>query len=390
VRGSTVPGSPVRGSTEPGSPVRGSPVPGSTVPGSTVLGSTVLGSVVGGWVGSGARSVVTDCPSSAPSPSLAHRSSSAGPVRRRCCRPSRYDPERRRRFRSPAPLRCAPGRWRPFRGPKLRRPFDRPGCRGPQGRGPSRREQLGSADRSPPRRQLPLATDVRSSRPPSPQRAPGLAVTERSHRPRPVAPRQRCSWWGRGPLTRGQPRRNLALSDSADVDAVGDHRAWIAHSSQFTWNASPASRPRAPRGSPRAAGPGRHAWSRADRADGGGLVAEVEVAGPPHHSSISVPVTRPLPPRPWCRRSPRRTTSVIGASFEGGITTDWIVPPATAEGHLTDASRELFVRLVEGVSIDQVQPELERIAARAPATDVRVVPSSWKRSSPRTRATSAS
>jgi putative ABC transport system permease protein len=61
---------------------------------------------------------------------------------------------------------------------------------------------------------------------------------------------------------------------------------------------------------------------------------------------------------------------VIGALFEGGITTDWIVPPATAEGHLGDASREVFVRLDEGVSTEQVQPELERIAGEVPATDV--------------------
>jgi putative ABC transport system permease protein len=61
---------------------------------------------------------------------------------------------------------------------------------------------------------------------------------------------------------------------------------------------------------------------------------------------------------------------VIGALFEGGITTDWIVPPATAEDHLAEASREVFVRLDEGVSTDQVQPAVERIAEQAPATDV--------------------
>jgi putative ABC transport system permease protein len=60
----------------------------------------------------------------------------------------------------------------------------------------------------------------------------------------------------------------------------------------------------------------------------------------------------------------------IAALFEGGITTDWIVPPTTAEGHLADASREIFVRLEQGVSTDQVQPELERIADEVPATDV--------------------
>jgi putative ABC transport system permease protein len=62
---------------------------------------------------------------------------------------------------------------------------------------------------------------------------------------------------------------------------------------------------------------------------------------------------------------------VIGALFEGGITTDWIVPPTTAEGHLTDASRELFVRLDDGVSTEQVQPALERIAEQVPTTDVK-------------------
>jgi putative ABC transport system permease protein len=61
---------------------------------------------------------------------------------------------------------------------------------------------------------------------------------------------------------------------------------------------------------------------------------------------------------------------VIGALFEGGITTDWIVPPATAEGHLGDASREVFVRLDEGVPTVEVQPKLERIADEVPATDV--------------------
>jgi putative ABC transport system permease protein len=61
---------------------------------------------------------------------------------------------------------------------------------------------------------------------------------------------------------------------------------------------------------------------------------------------------------------------VIGALFEGGITTDWIIPPATAEGHLGDASREVFVRLDQGVPTEQVQPELERIADAVPATDV--------------------
>lgn len=60
----------------------------------------------------------------------------------------------------------------------------------------------------------------------------------------------------------------------------------------------------------------------------------------------------------------------IGALFEGGITTDWIVPPATAEVHLADASREIFVRLDEGVPTEQVQPELERLAEPVPATDV--------------------
>jgi putative ABC transport system permease protein len=61
---------------------------------------------------------------------------------------------------------------------------------------------------------------------------------------------------------------------------------------------------------------------------------------------------------------------VIGALFEGGITTDWIIPPATAEGHLGDASREVFVRLDEGVPTEQVQPELERIADQVPTIDV--------------------
>jgi putative ABC transport system permease protein len=61
---------------------------------------------------------------------------------------------------------------------------------------------------------------------------------------------------------------------------------------------------------------------------------------------------------------------VIGALFEGGITTDWIVPPATAEGHLADASREIFIRLDDGVSTEQLQPELERLANGVPATDV--------------------
>jgi putative ABC transport system permease protein len=61
---------------------------------------------------------------------------------------------------------------------------------------------------------------------------------------------------------------------------------------------------------------------------------------------------------------------VIGALFEGGITTDWIVPPDTAEGHLADASREVFIRLDEGVPTEQVQPELERLAEQVPATDV--------------------
>jgi putative ABC transport system permease protein len=61
---------------------------------------------------------------------------------------------------------------------------------------------------------------------------------------------------------------------------------------------------------------------------------------------------------------------LIGALFEGGITTDWIVPPATAEGHLGAASREVFVRLDEGVSTEQVRPELERIAGDVPTTDV--------------------
>ncbi len=60
----------------------------------------------------------------------------------------------------------------------------------------------------------------------------------------------------------------------------------------------------------------------------------------------------------------------IGALFEGGITTDWIVPPATTEGRLADASREIFVRLDEGVSTDQVQPQIERLAEDVPATDV--------------------
>jgi putative ABC transport system permease protein len=61
---------------------------------------------------------------------------------------------------------------------------------------------------------------------------------------------------------------------------------------------------------------------------------------------------------------------IIGALFEGGITTDWIVPPATAEDHLPDASREVFVRLDEGITAEQVQPELEHIVKDVPATRV--------------------
>lgn len=60
----------------------------------------------------------------------------------------------------------------------------------------------------------------------------------------------------------------------------------------------------------------------------------------------------------------------IGALFEGGITSDWIVAPATADDHLGAAYREVFVKLDEGATTQEVQPRLERLVRDVPGADV--------------------
>lgn len=57
----------------------------------------------------------------------------------------------------------------------------------------------------------------------------------------------------------------------------------------------------------------------------------------------------------------------IAALFEGGVGTDWIVAPATAEGHQPTPYREAFVRLDDGASVQQARPAIENVVDAAPS-----------------------
>lgn len=61
---------------------------------------------------------------------------------------------------------------------------------------------------------------------------------------------------------------------------------------------------------------------------------------------------------------------VIGATFSGSVTTDWIVAPETAAPYLDAAGREVFIRIDEQHDLADVRPAVDAIAAEYPATQV--------------------
>lgn len=56
----------------------------------------------------------------------------------------------------------------------------------------------------------------------------------------------------------------------------------------------------------------------------------------------------------------------IAALFDGQVTTDWIVAPATADGHLPGAHREAFVRVARGADTDAVWSRLDGLVRGTP------------------------
>jgi putative ABC transport system permease protein len=61
---------------------------------------------------------------------------------------------------------------------------------------------------------------------------------------------------------------------------------------------------------------------------------------------------------------------VLAGRFEGGIATNWVLPPETVEGHTPAAYREVFVDLGDGVDVAAVRPDLERIVAGTPTAEL--------------------
>lgn len=61
---------------------------------------------------------------------------------------------------------------------------------------------------------------------------------------------------------------------------------------------------------------------------------------------------------------------IIGATFSGSITTNWILGPDTAAPYLDATGQEIFVRLAEGTDLGEVRPAIEAVADRYPATQV--------------------
>jgi putative ABC transport system permease protein len=57
----------------------------------------------------------------------------------------------------------------------------------------------------------------------------------------------------------------------------------------------------------------------------------------------------------------------IAATFDGAITSDWIVAPETVEPHLASGDRQAFLRLADGVAIDAVRSTLDRMLGAYPA-----------------------
>jgi putative ABC transport system permease protein len=57
----------------------------------------------------------------------------------------------------------------------------------------------------------------------------------------------------------------------------------------------------------------------------------------------------------------------VTALFDGAVTTDWIIAPQLAEGHLPAAYREGFVKLTAGTDLDAVRSTLESALAPYPA-----------------------
>jgi putative ABC transport system permease protein len=65
-----------------------------------------------------------------------------------------------------------------------------------------------------------------------------------------------------------------------------------------------------------------------------------------------------------------QTTVGIVATFEGGVTTDWLLPPDTAEPHLAAAGRDVLVKLEDGADVSAVRERLEGIADQHALTSV--------------------
>lgn len=60
----------------------------------------------------------------------------------------------------------------------------------------------------------------------------------------------------------------------------------------------------------------------------------------------------------------------IGAVFSGAIQTNWIVPADAAAGHLGNAGRQVFVRLVDGADVAAADAALEELGAEYPPVEV--------------------
>ncbi|HEX2028978.1 MAG TPA: FtsX-like permease family protein [Nitriliruptorales bacterium] len=60
----------------------------------------------------------------------------------------------------------------------------------------------------------------------------------------------------------------------------------------------------------------------------------------------------------------------IAATFSGSVTTDWILSHAAAHGHLDAAGRETFVRLADGVSVEEARSAIAAVTDGHPALSV--------------------
>lgn len=64
------------------------------------------------------------------------------------------------------------------------------------------------------------------------------------------------------------------------------------------------------------------------------------------------------------------TSLRLVATFDGQVTTDWLLHPETAEPHLAAAGREIFVKLVDGSAVQAARGPIETIATDYPETRV--------------------